>query len=145
MKAISLLQPWATLWMLGIKINETRSWKTEYRGKLFVHASLGRDGEDFYNEVRPGLTKAAQSYLPADFHELPFGAIIGHVNLVDCISINTTLIRCSSAIEIALGNYSLGRYAWRAEGSQELKKLVPCKGSLSIWQVPPEVERLLAA
>jgi hypothetical protein len=143
-KAISLLQPWATLWVLGIKINETRSWKTEHRGKLFVHASLGRDGEEFYNEVRPWLPKAAQSGLPADFHELPFGAILGSVNLIDCISINTTLIRCSSAIEIALGKYVPGRYAWRADAGLELKRPIPCKGALSIWEIPPDIQKLLA-
>ncbi len=39
MKAISLLQPWATLVAIGAKRIETRSWATNYRGPLAIHAS----------------------------------------------------------------------------------------------------------
>lgn len=39
MKVISLKEPFATLIMNGDKKIETRSWKTNYRGELFIHAS----------------------------------------------------------------------------------------------------------
>ncbi len=39
MKAISILQPWASLVALGHKKIETRSWNTKYRGELLIHAS----------------------------------------------------------------------------------------------------------
>lgn len=39
MKVISLLQPWASLVILGHKKIETRSWNTKYRGDLLIHAS----------------------------------------------------------------------------------------------------------
>jgi hypothetical protein len=39
MKAISLWQPWASLWVSGRKIHETRSWRTRHRGWLAVHAA----------------------------------------------------------------------------------------------------------
>jgi hypothetical protein len=42
MKAISLIQPYATLIMLGLKTNETRSWDTKYDGPLVIHASAGK-------------------------------------------------------------------------------------------------------
>lgn len=41
MRAISLLQPWATLVALGAKRRETRSWPTRYRGPIAIHASKG--------------------------------------------------------------------------------------------------------
>ena len=42
MKVLSLTEPYATLIKKGIKTIETRSWKTNYRGKLFIHASSTR-------------------------------------------------------------------------------------------------------
>lgn len=38
MKAITVLQPWATLLVTGKKHIETRSWKTNYRGEILIHA-----------------------------------------------------------------------------------------------------------
>jgi activating signal cointegrator 1 len=38
-KAISLWQPWATLIALGEKKFETRSWLTNYRGQIAIHAA----------------------------------------------------------------------------------------------------------
>lgn len=37
MKVLSLIEPYATLIMKKV---ETRSWKTNYRGSLYIHASL---------------------------------------------------------------------------------------------------------
>ena len=37
MKAITVLQPWATLLVTGKKHIETRSWKTNYRGEILIH------------------------------------------------------------------------------------------------------------
>ena len=39
MRCISLLQPWATCVVLGLKRYETRTWATRHRGTLAVHAS----------------------------------------------------------------------------------------------------------
>lgn len=43
MKVLSLTEWYATLIKKGVKTIETRSWKTNYRGKLYIHAS----GENF--------------------------------------------------------------------------------------------------
>ena len=40
MKVISIKEPFATLIKDGVKIYETRSWKTNYRGEIYVHASM---------------------------------------------------------------------------------------------------------
>ena len=39
MKVLSLTEPYATLIKNGSKTIETRSWKTNYRGRLYIHAS----------------------------------------------------------------------------------------------------------
>ena len=39
MRAFTLTQPWASLIAIGLKMHETRSWRTSYRGPLLIHAS----------------------------------------------------------------------------------------------------------
>ena len=43
MKVLTLKQPWATLVAEGIKKYEFRTWKTNYRGKILIHAGVGID------------------------------------------------------------------------------------------------------
>jgi hypothetical protein len=47
MKAITIIQPWATLIAFGEKEFETRSWATNYRGNLAIHAGRKIDKEAF--------------------------------------------------------------------------------------------------
>src|SRR4029079_15712213 len=82
MKVLSLLQPWATLVVMGVKQIETRSWSTAHRGPLLIHASKGKAGEIFAHE--PPFKK----YIPS-FKQLPFGYIIGKVALTNVIRIAT--------------------------------------------------------
>ncbi|MFL0196977.1 ASCH domain-containing protein [Clostridium sp. WILCCON 0269] len=46
MKTLTLIQPWASLIALGEKKIETRSWRTNYHGELFIHA-----GKSIYKEA----------------------------------------------------------------------------------------------
>lgn len=41
-KALTIAQPWATLAAIGAKQIETRSWQTNYRGDIAIHAGKGR-------------------------------------------------------------------------------------------------------
>jgi len=44
LKAITILQPWASLIACGAKQIETRSWATKYRGQLAIHAGKQKSG-----------------------------------------------------------------------------------------------------
>lgn len=50
-RVLSLLQPWASLLVFGEKQVETRSWKTDYRGPVAIHASMN----DEYVASIPGI------------------------------------------------------------------------------------------
>lgn len=118
MKAITLHQPWASLVALGVKSIETRSWSTNYRGPLAVHASLRRPEyqhlgpyavEDWWNAVdvrhvaecdcehdeidprcgRRSRSRMVLTRLAAHEAELPLGAIVATCTLVDCLPIVT--------------------------------------------------------
>lgn len=39
MKTISVRQPYATLICSGVKPIENRSWNTDFRGRVLIHAS----------------------------------------------------------------------------------------------------------
>jgi hypothetical protein len=138
MKAISLLQPWATLVTLGIKTIETRSWRTTYRGPILIHASQGKAGGIFAAE--PPFKK----YI-TDFNRLPFGAIIGQATITDLIPVEMLemteeLINRLTMEEKAFGDYSEGRYAWILEDPQQFTKPIPARGSLSIWEYAGEIK-----
>ena len=79
MKAISLLQPWATLVVIGIKTIETRSWnKTPWTNPDTCQP--GKAGSIFTSEL------PFKKYIP-DFKKLPFGAIIGQGTITDVIRV----------------------------------------------------------
>lgn len=83
---LSVRQPWAWLILHGGKTIENRTRRTKYRGRFWVHASLGctsTEMSDAYFFCRqrglnqpPGLIKVYG----------PFGGIIGSVELVDCVT-----------------------------------------------------------
>lgn len=86
MKAISIKQPWASLIAHGIKDIENRTWKTNYLGKVYIHASAKQAGS--YDELLNDLQKIEfkEKYdrvtLRKQHH---FSAIIGEVDIVDCV------------------------------------------------------------
>lgn len=49
-KVLSLTEPYATLIKEGKKRIETRSWKTSYRGELYIHASLTKIKKETKNK-----------------------------------------------------------------------------------------------
>ena len=59
MKVLTIRQPWATLIVEGYKRFEFRSWKTNYRGDILIHAGKGIDKE---------AMERLKKYLPMIFH-----------------------------------------------------------------------------
>lgn len=132
MKALSLLQPWATLVVIGVKTIETRSWGTKYRGPILIHASQGKAGSIFASE--PPFKKYIH-----EFKKLPFGSIIGQATITNVIRVedlgmNVELINRLTMEEKAFGDYSEGRYAWILEDAVQFDNPIPARGTLSIWE-----------
>jgi activating signal cointegrator 1 len=135
MKALTLTQPWATLVAIGAKRIETRSWSTNYRGPLLIHAakSFPRDCQDLCFE--PSFRKALLS-IPCPFpRELPRGVIVARCKLVDCVPTKDVPYHKLDLAEQDFGNYDDGRFAFY------LKEIVPVepiviRGMLGLWEVP---------
>ncbi len=162
MKAISLLEPWATMVRLGAKHIETRSWNTKYRGRLAIHASKGKKfvtGPNKVINVWPFsgiLTEDPEM----TYKGFPYGCIVATCDLIDCVKMsyeNLALFSLASPAEHtiiyegipytwklsgqehALGLYSVGRYMWFLANIKPMERPVPAKGSLSIWEWDPSL------
>ena len=107
MKVLSLTEPYATLIKNGIKTIETRSWKTNYRGKLYIHASSTKIPKEYKNN------KELMSLV--DINDLNYGNIICSCELVDCVEMTDEFVnnvKNKNKNEYITGIYSNGRYAW---------------------------------
>jgi hypothetical protein len=122
MKVLTVKQPWATLIANGNKRVEFRSWKTNYRGSLLIHAGKRRDEKGI---------KRLQKYLPAVISK---GEIIAQVTLKDCILIDEELNSKLKEENIDIyGTNNIGYYAWILEGVTKLDKPIQINGKLSLW------------
>lgn len=131
LKALSLTQPWASAVILGNKKIETRSWRTNYTGTIAIHAAKG-----FPKWAREfAETERAFGRIPG---RLPFGAIIGIVTVNGCQRTEDTAPYISG-LERLYGDYSPGRWAWLLTEISPFDDPIPCKGALSLWDVPKDI------
>ena len=99
-KALTLWQPWASLIGYGAKTIETRSWSTEYRGPLAIHAAKRPTRDDEMRACRIGMTSSLNCgsdegwkdlLYPLDRRDLsmpyplPLGAVVATCRLVDVV------------------------------------------------------------
>ena len=138
MKAISLWQPWASLWCTSRKVHETRHWCCSHRGWLLVHAAK-RFEIDFALDVRLRLI------LDDEFgrywaRDLPTGALIGMVNVSDCQP--TQMLfgdAAASDDDRECGDFTPGRFAWKRDEFRLFDQPVPYRGRQGIFSVPDEL------
>ena len=126
-KVLSLTEPYATLIKNGSKTIETRSWKTNYRGKLYIHASSTKIPKEYKNN------EALMSLV--NLNELNYGNIICSCELVDCIEMTDKFIEeiKKNKNEYITVVYAVGRYAWILKDIKVLDKPIKAKGYLGIW------------
>lgn len=156
MKTLSLWQPWATLIEIAAKQYETRSWGTPYRGPLVIHAAKSEEGfRDFaaqafsvYQMCQPIDRFPLVKFLPAvlsphmpfksqSLMNLPRGAAICVVDLVDCIQMTDEFIASMTEQERAFGLWQPGRYAWKLSKPRKFKAPVPMRGAQGLFSSSP--------
>jgi len=149
MKVISLLQPWATLVVIGAKRIETRSWDTKYRGPIAIHASKG------LSKAQRAICKQEKfADALAEINELPLGKIIGAVTLHSTFKSEdfpTAFGAKAQALEYGpttahaivggmreheFGDFSPGRFGWDLRDPISFVHPIDVRGSLGIWNFP---------
>ncbi len=121
MKVLSIREPYASLILSGVKKIETRSWKTNYRGELYIHASLGKSSPS------PEVMKLVLYTNP--------GYILCKAKLVDCIYMTNEYVeqmKKDNPTEYLCGDYQEGRYAWVLDDVEPVQPIL-VKGHLGIW------------
>ena len=108
------------------KTIETRSWKTNYRGELYIHAS----GKSLAKEY---LKNSYVLELIKNM-DMNYGNIICKGRLVDCKYMDEKFLNeiKKNNQEYNLGLYELGRYAWIFEDVVPIR-FIPAKGKLNLW------------
>lgn len=142
-RMITLRQPWATLWALGAKRIETRSWRTPYTGRLGIHAS-----STFTRAERElcGLEPFRRALAEAGVYSAagaPTGAIVGELVLIHCLSTEGPSLKVNDlpVNERVFGDFSCGRFGWITTDARLYRRPIPCVGALGVWRFKPEYLR----
>lgn len=137
MKAISLWQPWASLWLTESKIHETRTWPYPKHGMLAVHAAKNI-ARDFPDRTR-GIV---ERHFGLDWEKrLPRGAIIGVVEIIDCLKVAEVYPTGEGEMpdDFWCGNFTGERFAWRRRRALVLPKPIEFRGRQNIFSVPDDI------
>jgi hypothetical protein len=85
MLALSIRQPWAHMILHHGKDIENRTWPTQVRGRVLIHASKGMTKDEYLMAIRSFPTLEIMMSIP-DQHDLQRGGIVGSVEIVDCVT-----------------------------------------------------------
>lgn len=126
MKVITIKQPFASLIAAGLKEYEFRTWKTKFRGEIFIHAGKGIDKKAVKKFEEYGL-------------EYPSGCIIAKADLSDCIKVDDEFRRVLFEKNPKVYHSIIKHVEWEGYGFKldNIEKIepIPAKGKLSIWEI----------
>lgn len=120
MKALTIRQPWAWAILHAGKGIENRSWTTSYRGPLAIHAAV----------TYAAKAKLPRGVRPPPREDLPSGAIVGVVDLVD-------------VVEHSSSRWFGGPFGFVLVNPRAFARPLPCKGRLNLWSLSPAQVRTL--
>jgi len=115
MKCLSLKQPWAWAVVNGLKDIENRKWRAQFRGELLIHASMN------YDRLGEIILKENGLDVP-DLSSVNFGAIIGKVEIIDCVRIHPS-------------KWFFGPWGFVLKNAVAFKYPIPYKGRLGFFEV----------
>ncbi len=85
MKTLSIKQPWASLIAHGIKDIENRTWKTNFRGRILIHATANPAAEPYmiFSDEQIDVIENNMFEIIGSYYDNSM--IIGSVEIVDCV------------------------------------------------------------
>jgi hypothetical protein len=114
---LSVRQAYAWAILHAGKDIENRTWSTDYRGPVLVHA-----GWEWHEHRGAPFRERYGIGHPA---ELPRGGIVGVVEILDCVTAHAS-------------RWFMGPWGFVLRGARTLP-LHPCRGRLGIFEVPFEL------
>jgi len=134
MKALSIKQPWAWLIASGFKPVENRSWPTNYRGRIYVHA--GKKPDTAETKIYPVYFNQQELDKLFELTEWGQSAIIGEVDIVDC-----RFRYPGENANLHSPWHEESMYGFYLVNPVEYETPIPCRGQLGFFEVTmPEAE-----
>jgi hypothetical protein len=128
MKALSIKQPWVHAILREGKDVENRTWRSNHRGWIALHAS---------KSPRVGA-RLPRAHKTPDLKTLDYSAICGVARLVNVVT------RHRSKWFQKPGRGFIN-YGWVFADVKRLRKPIKCKGMLGLWKVPASALRKMKA
>ena len=124
MKVISIKQPYASLIAYGIKKYEFRTWKTNYRGEVLIHASKS-------------VGKKAVEEVDVYDLDMPAGCIIAKADITDVILVDDEfreVLRLENSLiyNHIINDKNFKGYAFKLDNVQLVQRVF-VKGKLGLW------------
>lgn len=130
MKALTVLQPWATCIALHGKNVENREWRPlllKVGERFAIHAGARFDHEG-WKSLRTRLSDRTRIQLL----EAPRGSLVAVATF-------------GGLVDTAWSSWATGPVRWRLDDVRCLQPVIPCRGAQGLWNLPPDVEaRVLA-
>ena len=125
MKVLTIKQPFATLIIEGYKEYEFRTWRTNYRGEILIHAGKTIDKKAMEKFERYNL-------------KYPTGCIIAKANLTDCIKVDDEFKKVLKeenelVYSGVLNNKDCFEFGFKLENVKKIKN-IEVNGKLSLWE-----------
>jgi hypothetical protein len=135
MKALSVKNPWAWLIIHRGKDVENRTWKTDHRGPLLIHASKRYDFHEGFDTLwrieKTGLIDMIDFNLMVSGYPLKAGCMLGLVELVDCVQ------------DAQSPWAEPGMWHWILKNPIPCVEPIPAKGRLGLWEFAGECNLFL--
>jgi len=137
MKTLSVKQPWAWLLCSGIKPIENRTRRTNFRGRILIHASATTELKNSLNVLSQDQWDLVKTFTFENVtlkHDV-LSAIIGSVEIVDCVMNNP--------------NFWAEKGVWNWVVRNPIlfdTPILGVKGKLSLWEykLPEEYKQEIA-
>lgn len=126
--ALSVRLPWAELIVAGRKTIEVRSWATESRGRIWLHA--GKTSE-------PELERAFGIMQPFK------GGFTGSVRLSAIVPLDNRRWSTWQPRHLVSGPYRSGQFGWILERPIRFKSPIPAPGRLNLFKPDATLETSL--
>lgn len=132
MKALSIRQPWAWLIVNGYKDIENRTWRTDYRGKLLIHASKTFDHEGYEWVLKNFPEIALPGSLSPGFARA--NVIEGYYDLGGFVG----TCRLNDVVTASESPFFTGPYGFNLRMVKPIE-FVAYKGNLGLFNVPESI------
>lgn len=135
-KTLSLKQPFAWLIANGYLLVDDRSWGTQYRGPMLIHASKG-----LYKAYYDHLKENTDIPLP-NKSDMDYGGVVGIANLVLCCKPQQLPMHISETQRKHFANVHDDYYGFLFEQASPLP-FMPCRGKLGVFDL--DLDALISA